>query len=104
MRESLRAKAIQEASKKGLPVDFVDYLVGQDETSTMNNLNSFSEAWTKAIQSQVEEKLKKTGIQPQPSDVVPKDGPLTREQVAKMTPEQINEIFEKNPERLKNLK
>jgi hypothetical protein len=36
--------------------------------------------------------------------VVPKDGPLTREQVAKMTPEQINEIFEKNPERLKNLK
>jgi hypothetical protein len=103
-RESLRAKAIQEASKKGLPTDFVDYLVGQDETSTMNNLNSFSEAWTKAIQSQVEEKLKKTGIQPQPSDVVPKDGPLTREQVAKMTPEQINEIFEKNPERLKNLK
>jgi len=104
MRESLRAKVLQEASKKGLPTDFVDYLVGPDEPTTLNNLNTFSEAWTKAAQSKVEEKLKETGLKPHPSDPLPKDGPLTREQVAKMTPEQINEIWKTNPDRFKNLK
>lgn len=40
-RERLRNKALQTASEKGLPSNMVDYFLGEDEDSTVENLNLF---------------------------------------------------------------
>lgn len=60
-RETLMNKAILQANEKGLPVDLLDFFVGDDEEQTTANLAKLEEAHNKAVQASVEIKFKENG-------------------------------------------
>ena len=67
-REKLLNKAVSHASEKGLPTDIVNFLIGEDEDSTMKNLETFEEKYNAAIQSQIDSKFKENGRDVEPSN------------------------------------
>lgn len=60
-RKDLLTSAIKKATEKGLPINVIDRLLGEDEESTEKNLNLFEEEFKKAIETQVNEKFKQGG-------------------------------------------
>lgn len=91
-REKLRNKAISEATAKGLPVDLVDHFLGEDEDSTVQNLDKFSEIMQKAIEDNVNSKFKDGGTDPHKRN---KESKLfSKDQVSKMSENEINENWE----------
>ena len=60
-REKLMNEAIKQATEKGLPVDVLDFFIGDDEDTTMSNLSKLEEAFNKAVLSQVDNKFKDNG-------------------------------------------
>jgi hypothetical protein len=60
-KKDLLTAAIKKAGEKGLPIDIIDRLIGEDEESTEKNLNLFEEEFKKAIETQVNEKFKQGG-------------------------------------------
>lgn len=66
-RKDLRAKAIQIANDKKVPLKLVDYFLGQDEETTSKNLDSFKEIFDTSLSAAVEEKIK-GGYKP-PKDI-----------------------------------
>jgi len=57
-KEKLRSKALKIATDKKLPSDIVDYFIGDDEDSTVNNLEKVNKIFSQYIQKAVEDKLK----------------------------------------------
>lgn len=72
-RKDLLTSAIKKATEKGLPINVIDRLLGDDEESTEKNLNLFEEEFKKAIETQVNEKFKQGGrdIPGHPNPVIP---------------------------------
>ena len=87
-QERLRNKAITEATNKGLPVELVEHLVGPDEETTLNNLSMFEQTWQQKLQEKVEGKFKEGGYDPHKRNKQP--GTYTKEDLSKMSPEEIN--------------
>lgn len=101
LREALKNKALTLATEKKLPIQLIDFLIGQDEETTLQNLTTFEEVWTSHLQTLVDEKLKSTGVQPKETTV--KTPTFTREQIQSMTPEQIQKNWDLIKDQLKNL-
>lgn len=57
-RKDLTNKAIKLATSKGLPVEMVDFLVGNDEDTTTANLATFEKLFNEKLSAGVEAKLK----------------------------------------------
>lgn len=57
-KKDLKAKAIQIANDKKIPLKLVDYFLGQDEETTSKNFDSFNEIFNSSLSAAVEEKLK----------------------------------------------
>lgn len=92
LREYLKNKALTLATEKKLPVhQLVDFLIGQDEESTLKNLAKFEEVWTQNLQILVDEKLKTSGVTPKDGD---KPKTFTKEQLSSMTPDEINKHWD----------
>lgn len=68
LRETLRNKAITEATQKGLPLEIIDHFVGQDEDSTVAALAKLETAWQAALKAAVEAKFKDNGRTPPKSE------------------------------------
>lgn len=100
-RELLKNKALTLATEKKLPIQLIDFLIGNDEESTLQNLSTLEEVWTSHLQTLVDEKLKSTGVQPKETSV--KTPTFTREQIQSMTPEQIQKNWDLIKDQLKNL-
>ncbi|MBE2931299.1 DUF4355 domain-containing protein [Anoxybacillus flavithermus] len=100
-RELLKNKALTLATEKKLPIQLIDFLIGQDEETTLQNLTTFEEVWTSHLQTLVDDKLKSTGVQPKETSV--KTPTFTREQIQSMTPEQIQKNWDLIKDQLKNL-
>lgn len=100
-RELLKNKALTLATEKKLPIQLIDFLIDQDEETTLQNLTTFEEVWTSHLQTLVDEKLKSTGVQPKETTV--KTPTFTREQIQSMTPEQIQKNWDLIKDQLKNL-
>lgn len=98
-RETLKNKALSVASEKNIPNALVDFLLGQDEGSTLENMKMFEEHMQTHIQSKVDERLNENSYTP-PKDT--KGNTITREQIEKMTPEEINENWEQVSSVLEN--
>ena len=64
-REKLKYEAAKVLSQRDLPVDFVDYLIGEDNESTLENIKKFEKRYNKAVEDAVTAKLK--GKAPQTS-------------------------------------
>lgn len=74
VRKDLTNKALTAATEKGLPVDLIDYFVGEDEKSTNDNLSKFEKAFNSALGSAVEKKLKGESYVPPEGETEPMDG------------------------------
>ncbi len=57
-RKELKADAIADLSEKGLPKEFADFLLADNAENTLKNINSFKEAFDKAVNETVKEKLR----------------------------------------------
>ncbi|MGZ0086349.1 DUF4355 domain-containing protein [Caldibacillus thermoamylovorans] len=101
LRESLKNKALTLATEKKLPIQLIDYFIGQDEESTLQNLAKFEEVWTQNLQALVDEKLKTSGVNPKDSSA--KTQTFTREQIEAMTPEEIQKNWDLIKDQLKNI-
>jgi hypothetical protein len=101
LREALKNKALTLATEKKLPVQLIDFLIGQDEESTLQNLATFEEVWTQNLQALIEEKLKTSGVNPKDSNI--KTQTFTREQIEKMTPEEIDKNWDLIKDQLKTI-
>ena len=64
-REKLKYEAAKVLSQRNLPVEFVDYLIGDDNESTLENIKTFEKKFNKAVEDAVTAKLK--GKAPQSS-------------------------------------
>lgn len=59
--ETLKNKAFSLASEKKLPINLIDFFIGQDEESTTNNLTKLEQVFNSHLQTAIEEKLKTNG-------------------------------------------
>lgn len=58
VRKDLTNKALKIATEKGLPIEMIDYLIGEDEDTTTANLTTFEKAFNEKLSSGIEAKLK----------------------------------------------
>ena len=65
-RQKLSYETAKVLSQRNLPVEFVDYLIGDDNESTLENIKTFEKNFNKAVENAVTEKLK--GKAPQTSN------------------------------------
>lgn len=85
IRTELKNKAVELATSKKMPVSFVDFLVGQDEDTTVNNFEKFESIFKAAIEEAVKAKFKESG-----RDVDSKEGdPPPGSDTSKMTTEEF---------------
>ncbi|WML44082.1 DUF4355 domain-containing protein [Neobacillus sp. PS3-40] len=101
VRESLTNKAMKIANEQKLPLDLVEYFIGEDEDKTTSNLTKLKSVFENHIQSMVEEKLKESGTNL-------KDGTkktvLTLESIKAMSEEDMLKNWDSVQEFLKNNK
>lgn len=60
-RETLVNKALKAADEKKLPKDVIDFFIGENEDSTLENLSKLEESFNAAVQAAVDVKFKKSG-------------------------------------------
>lgn len=63
-RETLKNKALEVASEKGLPKGVLDFFIADNEENTLANLSKFEEEVNAAIQAGVDAKFKQNGRNP----------------------------------------
>lgn len=89
LRKDLTNKALTIATEKGLPVDLINFFVGENEETTTKNLETLETAFSAAVEKVVSEKLGKSHKPDAGSDFKE----LTAEDFAAMNVEEINEYF-----------
>lgn len=99
-RESLKNKALTLLNEKKLPTNLVDFIIGQDEETTLSNLEQYEEVFTNQLQSAVELRLKADGTDLK--DTGKKPQTFTKEQIKSMSQDEINENWDAIQEALKN--
>lgn len=57
-KERMKLEATKLLSSEGLPVSFVDYVVGDTAEEVTENINAFKTEWKKALESAVSDKLR----------------------------------------------
>lgn len=60
-REKLANTALKVADKKMLPKDVIDFFIGENEESTIENLSKLEESFNAAVQAAVDVKFKESG-------------------------------------------
>jgi len=93
VRSELKTKAIAALTQQGLPAKtaekIVGYLVADDETATMANVELLTQEWSQSVTSAVEERFKKGGRHTPEGEPKPEPTKITREELAKMKPDEI---------------
>ncbi|MBU8567580.1 DUF4355 domain-containing protein [Virgibacillus pantothenticus] len=56
--KELKADAVSDLADKGLPADFADFLLAENAEKTLENINSFKQAFDEAVNETVKEKLR----------------------------------------------
>jgi len=63
-RTGLKNRAITVLTEKGIPLDFADHFLGDDEAMTDENIAKLESVWQTTIQAAVEAKFKENGRDP----------------------------------------
>lgn len=63
-KKELMNKALKVAQEKKLPIDLVDFFIGNDEASTISNLTALEKVFSTNVESLVAERLKGTYTPP----------------------------------------
>lgn len=90
-KEKMKLEASKILNTEGLPITFVDYVVGDTAEDVQENIKVFKDEWTKALDEAVTEKLK--GKTPSGSALQSKD-------IAKMSKEEFGKLPYKERERM----
>lgn len=98
-REALTNKAMKIANEKHLPINLVDFFIGENEENTTKNLSVLEEIFSKSVQSEVEKRLKGDGYTP---PRVEKKSSITVEAIKNMSQDEINQNWDSVKELLKN--
>lgn len=92
-----------EASKvlanRGLPIEFVEYVVADDADAMLENINTFDKAFKSAVADAVSRQL----ASPTPKSGSVKQTGLTKEEFKKMNLAQQAELYKTNPTLYKEL-
>jgi DNA-binding transcriptional MerR regulator len=72
-RKELLAKATQIAAEKGLPVQIIEKFIGDDEDTTMKNLETFENVFSESVKAAVDGKFKTNGREKAGGGEPPKD-------------------------------
>lgn len=67
-KKDLLAEAMKYASEKKLPTGFVEKFLGEDLDATKANLDGFADAWSKGLETAVNEKIKGSSYVPGTGD------------------------------------
>ena len=94
-----KLEATKVMANRGLPIEFVDYIVAEDAESMLENITIFEKAFKAAVADAVAKKI----AAPMPKGSSPKQTGLTKEEFAKMSVAQQTEIYRSNPELYKQL-
>lgn len=78
VRETLMNKGLKVATEKKLPVDLVNYFLGQDEEATLNNLSALEKSLQSYTQSVRESILKEGSYVPPTNDKTVATGIVTQ--------------------------
>ncbi|WP_434305906.1 DUF4355 domain-containing protein [Clostridium botulinum] len=62
--EKLKNVALKQATEKKLPNELVDYFIGQNEETTINNLTKLEEIFNSKLETVVQERLKGSSYTP----------------------------------------
>ncbi|MCY7563819.1 DUF4355 domain-containing protein [Bacillus safensis] len=60
-RETLVNKALKAADEKKLPKDVIDFFIGENEDTTLENLSKLEQSFNAAVQAAVDVKFKESG-------------------------------------------
>ena len=94
-----KLSASKVLADRGLPVQFVDYIVAEDAETMMTNINDFEKAWKAALADAVNARL----ATPAPKGSSVSQTGMTKEQFAKLTVSQQAELYKTNPELYKQM-
>lgn len=90
-KEKMKLEATKLLNSEGLPITFVDYVVGDTAEDVQENIKVFKDEWTKSLDEAVTERLK--GRTPSGSALQSKD-------IAKMTKAEFGKLPYKERERM----
>lgn len=88
-----KLEAAKVLSSRGLPVEFVDYIVAEEAEVMLENINVFEQAFKSAVSDAVAKKISN----PSPKTGAAKQTGMTREDFLKLNVAQQAEIYRTNP-------
>ena len=88
-----KLEATKVMANRGLPVEFVDYIVAEDAETMLENINVFERAFKSAVSDAVSKKISA----PSPKNGAPQQTGMPREEVKKLNISQQAEIYRTNP-------
>lgn len=94
-----KLSASKVMAERGLPIQFVDYIVAEDAETMMANITSFETQWKAAIADAVSSRL----ASPAPKNSTATQQGMTKETFRTLTLAQQTEIYKTNPELYKRL-
>ncbi|MBY6996512.1 DUF4355 domain-containing protein [Clostridium botulinum] len=101
--EKLKNVALKQATEKKLPNELVDYFIGQNEETTINNLTKLEEIFNSKLETVVQERLKGSSYTPPKGGGEPTTGnPYEKGENFSLTKQMELEIS--NPELAKQLR
>lgn len=100
-REKLRNQALKIATERNLPTELVDYFIGENEETTLKNLETFEETFTDNLETKVKERLKGNSYTPPEGGNTTVKNPYSKEHWS-LTKQA--ELESKDPEKAKQLK
>ena len=89
-KKDLLNLAFKTAKEKNLPDKIIDRFVGEDEETTLKNIDLLDEVYNKGIEMAVEETFKNNGRKPH-QNVDTKGDFFTQDQLRGLTPEQLKD-------------
>lgn len=100
LRKDLKNKALEVATSKKLPVELIDYLIGESEELTLKNLEKLESVFATNVETLVQERLKSSSYTPPASNG---NTGITKEMFQKMGYAERNKLYAESPELYKEL-
>lgn len=89
-----KLEATKVLANRGLPVEFVDYIVAEDADTMLENINVFERAFKAAVSDAIAKKISS----PSPKGTPVKQTGMTYEEFKKLNVSQQAELYKSNPE------
>ncbi|MEG1314067.1 MAG: DUF4355 domain-containing protein [Bacilli bacterium] len=100
LRKDLTNKAIKIATDKKLPVELIDYLIGEDEEITTKNIEKLESVFGTHVETLVQERLKGSSYTPPSNNI---NTGITKEDFNKLGYSDRMKIYNENPVLYKEL-